>query len=96
LSNNKKFLHILQSDFSWSIKADNETVEVLDSGDKKSFLEKSFYVLQADYAISRTYRCVANNTIGSGTFCEIEVAGTYILCYSLVCNTILLNNINIL
>ncbi|XP_037718882.1 uncharacterized protein LOC119552963 isoform X5 [Drosophila subpulchrella] len=64
----------VESDFSWSIKADNETVEVLDSGDKKSFLEKSFYVLQADYAISRTYRCVANNTIGSGTFCEIEVA----------------------
>ncbi|XP_050742543.1 uncharacterized protein LOC108030804 isoform X3 [Drosophila biarmipes] len=64
----------VESDFSWTIKADNETVEDLGSGDKKSFSEKSFYVLQADYAISRTYRCVANNTIGPGTFCEIEVA----------------------
>ncbi|XP_017137475.1 uncharacterized protein LOC108152559 isoform X3 [Drosophila miranda] len=64
----------VEADFSWSIKAENETVEYLGSGDEKSFADKSFYVLQEDYAIARTYRCVANNTVGSGAFCEIEVA----------------------
>ncbi|KAH8351258.1 hypothetical protein KR084_001851 [Drosophila pseudotakahashii] len=64
----------LEADFSWSIKAENDTVQVLGSGDKKTFSEKSFYILETDYAISRTYRCVANNTVGSGPFCEIEVA----------------------
>ncbi|XP_044314289.1 uncharacterized protein LOC108040062 isoform X9 [Drosophila rhopaloa] len=64
----------IEADFSWSIKAENETVENLGSGDKNEFVEKSFYVLQKDYAISRTYRCVSNNTVGSGPFCEIEVA----------------------
>jgi len=65
----------LQADFSWSIKAENETVESLGSGDKKTFEDRSFYILQEDYAIARTYRCVANNTVGPGAFCEIEVAG---------------------
>ncbi|XP_041564226.1 uncharacterized protein LOC108136874 isoform X9 [Drosophila elegans] len=63
-----------EADFSWSIKSENETVESLGSGDKKNFVDKSFYILQKDYAISRTYRCLANNTVGSGPFCEIEVA----------------------
>lgn len=65
----------LQADFSWSIKAENETVESLGSGDKKAYEDKSYYILQEDYAIARTYRCVANNTAGPGAFCEIEVAG---------------------
>ncbi|KAH8258880.1 hypothetical protein KR038_011496 [Drosophila bunnanda] len=63
-----------EADFSWSIKAENETVEFLGSGDKMESLEKSYYILQEDYAIARTYRCVANNTVGSGSFCEFEVA----------------------
>lgn len=71
------FRTTLQADFSWSIKAENETVESLGSGDKKTYEEKSYYVLQEDYAIARTYRCVANNTAGPGAFCEIEVAGVY-------------------
>ncbi|XP_022227441.2 hemicentin-1 isoform X16 [Drosophila obscura] len=64
----------VEADFSWSIKAENETVEYLGSGDEKAHADKSFYVLQEDYAIARTYRCVANNTVGSSAFCEIEVA----------------------
>ncbi|XP_070064173.1 uncharacterized protein nrm isoform X6 [Drosophila virilis] len=63
-----------EADFSWSIKAENETVETLGAGDKKTFADKSFYILQEDYAIARTYRCVANNSVGPGAFCEIEVA----------------------
>ncbi|XP_037824694.1 uncharacterized protein LOC119612879 isoform X5 [Lucilia sericata] len=63
-----------EADFSWSIKGDNETVEWLGNGDHKAFKDKSYYELKEDYAIARTYRCVANNTAGAGTFCEIEVA----------------------
>ncbi|EDV97314.1 GH16788 [Drosophila grimshawi] len=63
-----------EADFSWSIKAENETVETLGSGDKKTYVDRSFYILQEDYAIARTYRCVANNSVGPGAFCEIEVA----------------------
>lgn len=67
----------MQADFSWSIKAENDTVEWLGNGDHKASPDKSYYELKEDYAIARTYRCVANNTAGSGTFCEIEVAGKY-------------------
>lgn len=67
----------MQADFSWSIKGENETVEWLGNGDHKAFKDKSYYELKEDYAIARTYRCVANNTAGAGTFCEIEVAGKY-------------------
>uniref|UniRef100_A0A1I8PB86 Ig-like domain-containing protein n=1 Tax=Stomoxys calcitrans TaxID=35570 RepID=A0A1I8PB86_STOCA len=63
-----------EADFSWSIKAENESVEALGSGDSKTFKDKSYYVLKEDYEIARTYRCVANNTVGVGAFCEIEVA----------------------
>ncbi|XP_039230059.1 uncharacterized protein LOC6540104 isoform X14 [Drosophila yakuba] len=63
----------IEADFSWSIKTENETDESLGSG-KKENSDKSYYILQTDYAISRTYRCVANNTVGYGSFCEIEVA----------------------
>ncbi|XP_043862051.1 uncharacterized protein LOC120447830 isoform X1 [Drosophila santomea] len=63
----------IEADFSWSIKTENETDESLGSG-KKQNSDKSYYILQTDYAISRTYRCVANNTVGYGSFCEIEVA----------------------
>nr|XP_043070030.1 uncharacterized protein LOC108122918 isoform X4 [Drosophila bipectinata] len=62
-----------EADFSWSIKGENETIENLGSGYPNDLSDKSFYVLKADYGITRTYRCLANNTVGSGTFCEIEV-----------------------
>ncbi|XP_055855843.1 hemicentin-1 isoform X5 [Episyrphus balteatus] len=62
----------VEADFSWSIKAENDSVETLGNG--KINKDKSFYILDEDYAIARTYRCVANNSVGAGTFCEIEVA----------------------
>ncbi|XP_049314269.1 uncharacterized protein LOC105225255 isoform X3 [Bactrocera dorsalis] len=64
----------VEADFSWSIKAENDSAEWLGSGERQGFTDKSFYVLDDDYAIARTYRCVANNTVGPGSFCEIEVA----------------------
>ncbi|KPU79104.1 uncharacterized protein Dana_GF11010, isoform I [Drosophila ananassae] len=63
----------LEADLTWSIKGENETIENLGSGYRNDLSDKSFYVLKADYGITRTFRCVANNTVGSGTFCEIEV-----------------------
>ncbi|XP_067643045.1 uncharacterized protein nrm isoform X2 [Eurosta solidaginis] len=64
----------VESDFSWSIKAENDSAEWLGNGERQGFKDKSFYVLDVGYAIARTYRCIANNTVGPGTFCEIEVA----------------------
>ncbi|XP_055381652.1 putative uncharacterized protein DDB_G0282133 isoform X8 [Condylostylus longicornis] len=58
--------------FVWSIKTENDSVEV-SSGSIDG--DKAFLVLNDDFTITRTYRCVANNTIGEGHMCEIEVAG---------------------
>ncbi|XP_055381651.1 putative uncharacterized protein DDB_G0282133 isoform X7 [Condylostylus longicornis] len=57
--------------FVWSIKTENDSVEV-SSGSIDG--DKAFLVLNDDFTITRTYRCVANNTIGEGHMCEIEVA----------------------
>ncbi|XP_054735884.1 uncharacterized protein LOC129242947 isoform X2 [Anastrepha obliqua] len=64
----------VEADFSWSIKAENDSAEWLGTGERQGYKDKSFYVLDDGYAIARTYRCIANNTVGPGTFCEIEVA----------------------
>ncbi|XP_037031705.1 hemicentin-2 isoform X7 [Bradysia coprophila] len=65
-----------EMDFEWSVKSDNETtglqeVRNSDSGGSPA----SFLILNNDFTVQRTYRCVANNSVGVGTFCEIEVAG---------------------
>ncbi|KAL5292690.1 nrm family protein [Megaselia abdita] len=60
-----------EAQFTWSIKTENDSME-LDGRDERS---QSFFVLEDGYEITRTYRCVANNTVGSGAYCEIEVAG---------------------
>ncbi|XP_060661004.1 uncharacterized protein LOC132794519 isoform X5 [Drosophila nasuta] len=62
-----------EADFSWSVKLENDT-EALGGGDKKSFKNRSYYVLTGESDIARTYRCLANNTVGPGAVCEIEVA----------------------
>ncbi|XP_054086404.1 uncharacterized protein LOC105214792 isoform X5 [Zeugodacus cucurbitae] len=64
----------VEADFSWSIKAENDSAEWLGSGERRGFADRSYYVLDDDYAIARTYRCVANNTVGPGSFCEFDVA----------------------
>lgn len=63
-------------DFEWSVKSDNETsgLQEVRSSDTGAY-PASFLILNNDFAVQRTYRCVANNSIGVGTFCEIEVAG---------------------
>lgn len=62
-----------QAHFTWSIKTENDSIE-LDGRDERS---QSFFILEDGYEITRTYRCVANNTVGSGPYCEIEVAGEF-------------------
>lgn len=63
-------------DFEWSVKSDNETsgLQEVRSSDSGAY-PASFLILNNDFTVQRTYRCVANNSVGVGTFCEIEVAG---------------------
>lgn len=63
--------------FEWSIKNDNETINVPDfkSIESSSGQAASFLILSDNFNVQRTYRCAANNSVGVGTICEIEVAG---------------------
>lgn len=60
-------------DFEWSVKMENETeIHRLQS----SLLDKenmSFLRISVDKG--RTYQCVANNSVGVGTICSIEITG---------------------
>lgn len=60
-------------DFTWSYKPENGTVEIWE--DHKD-LTTSHLVLN-DLDKYRIYRCIANNSVGAGGFCEYEVAGKY-------------------
>ncbi len=63
-------------DFDWTMKSDNETniLQEVRSSDSGGY-PASFLILNNDFTMPRTYRCVANNSVGIGTFCEIEVQG---------------------
>lgn len=58
--------------FAWWRLSENDTEEVQNiSPDGAS----SYLVLDFDFTVMRTYRCVANNSVGLGSYCEIDVAG---------------------
>lgn len=61
-------------DFEWSVKTENGTIETID-GDKHNKEQPYSFLILNEVNVQRTYRCVANNSVGIGTFCEIEVAG---------------------
>lgn len=70
------FFYITQINFEWSLKSDNETTVISEvRNSENSGLPASFLKLDDDFTVQRTYRCVANNSVGQGQFCEIEVAG---------------------
>lgn len=71
-------------DFGWSVKAENETYEVMSARQEGTV---SFLVLDEEFLETRTYRCVANNSVGIGSFCEIDVAGKFIFKIVLFHNT---------
>lgn len=62
-------------DFAWSLKSENESLDA--SMAKQQDSSSSFLPLDGSFIESRTYICVANNTVGKGTYCEIEVAGKF-------------------
>lgn len=62
-------------DFAWSVKAENETYEVMSSRQKDAL---SYLLLDEEFIETRVYRCIANNTVGTGSYCEIDVAGEWL------------------
>lgn len=62
-------------DFAWSLKSENESLDA--SNAKQRDTSSSFLPLDDAFIEARTYVCVANNTVGKGTYCEIDVAGKF-------------------
>lgn len=62
-------------DFAWTLKSENESLDA--SNAKQHDTSSSFLPLNDAFIEARTYVCVANNTVGKGTYCEIEVAGKF-------------------
>lgn len=62
-------------DFEWTVKMENETEIITETGsDDKDNM--SFLTISVDKG--RTYRCIANNSVGVGTMCSIEITGKFI------------------
>lgn len=59
-------------DFEWTVKMENET-EVMTETESNDKDNMSFLTISADKG--RTYRCIANNSVGIGTMCSIEITG---------------------
>lgn len=62
-----------QYDYVWEFKSENETADEQLRADVQN--KKSYLTLGNDFHEKRVYRCIANNTVGNGTYCEIQVAG---------------------
>ncbi|XP_014473462.1 PREDICTED: hemicentin-1 isoform X2 [Dinoponera quadriceps] len=60
-----------ETNFVWSLKNDNDTLEQV----AEMRNGRSYMLLDTSVTNSRTYVCVANNTIGYSTPCERDVAG---------------------
>ncbi|XP_058834264.1 hemicentin-1 isoform X3 [Topomyia yanbarensis] len=61
-----------ESEFEWSLKYENDTLQ---NHKTRGDAYESTLVLDNDVSAMRTYICVASNSVGLGTPCEIEVAG---------------------
>ena len=72
------FIFCFQISFDWSVQSENETTHLLEVRNSKSDgLPASFLILDNDFKVMRTYRCIANNSVGVGSYCEIDVAGKF-------------------
>lgn len=58
--------------FEWSVKMENET-EITSESSTEDMDSVSFLMINDDKG--RTYRCIANNSVGMGTMCSIEITG---------------------
>ncbi|XP_037908053.1 uncharacterized protein LOC119649806 isoform X3 [Hermetia illucens] len=61
-----------EADFHWSIKSENDSIDL---GSGETVGESNYLVLEDEFSVTRVYRCVANNSVGAGPYCQIEVAG---------------------
>lgn len=61
--------------FTWHRMSENDTEEEMAATSQTG--ASSFLVLDYDFSVMRTYRCVANNSVGVGSYCEIDVAGKW-------------------
>lgn len=61
--------------FTWWRFSENNSMEEVPATLQDG--ASSFLVLDYDVTVMRTYRCVANNSIGEGSYCEIDVAGKW-------------------
>ncbi|XP_055535886.1 hemicentin-1 isoform X2 [Wyeomyia smithii] len=61
-----------ESEFEWSLKYENDTLQ---NHKTRGDAYESTLVLDNDVSAMRTYVCIASNSVGMGTPCEIEVAG---------------------
>lgn len=70
-------------DFVWTLMSENDTLDLEHAREEGA---SSYLILSDDFTVMRNYRCVANNSAGVGSYCEIDVAGrfigTYTSCYS--------------
>lgn len=59
--------------FEWSVQMENES-EIITKESSTDEPTVSTLVISIDK--HRTYRCVANNSVGIGTTCSLEINGT--------------------
>lgn len=61
-------------DFEWSVKMENETeIHPLESDQEDKENTSLLRISMEDKG--RTYQCIANNSVGIGTMCSIEITG---------------------
>lgn len=64
-------------EFEWSLQelGSNETESDLQGRDSSDRLPANLLLVDQDFTVQRTYRCVATNEVGQGNFCELKVDG---------------------
>lgn len=74
-ANQIHFLLNFQFDFVWLLKSENDTSEATEKRSTDTASTSSFLILEEQFTVMRVYKCVANNSVGVGSVCEIEVQG---------------------
>lgn len=60
------------------MRTENETIRMPEVRKSQTGnASTSFLLLTEDFAAQRTFRCLTNNSLGMGQWCEIDVAGEY-------------------
>lgn len=78
-------------DYAWSLKSENETLDAANAEEREM---SSYLVLKGEFIETRIYRCVANNSVGTGSFCEIDVAGKSVYLFFHLMNAVQHSTLN--